>query len=510
LIRRPLLAAAIAALLAVTGCAKPATGTWSDKPRPSAGASAGAGAVAWEECGDVAERIVGSPLSGPTAECGVLRVPQDWANSSGQTLDISMLRLPATGSRRIGSLLVNPGGPGASGVDLAAYAALLFPPEIRQRFDIVGFDPRGVGRSTQVACVSDKAKDDLTAADYDPASQAEFDEAVRLSRDIGKACATKYGATLGLFNTEQTARDMDAIRQAVGDPKMTYLGYSYGTLIGAVYAQLFPAKVRALVLDGAVDPQQDDIAASESQAAGFEKAFDNFAADCKRRGRACPLGSDTRGSVNAILTAVRAKSVPGRGGEKRRATAGYAMLAIVAALYSQQQWPKLATSLDKLRDGDPTGVFELADSYNERDPDGRFSNQIDANLAVNCADEKTPPTVEKLRQLQSTWRAKYPLFGAALALSMLGCATWPAKRHPYPTGSAPGAPPIVVIGTTGDPATPYANAEKLARMLGTGVLLSWDGEGHTAYPQTKCIRDSVGAYLVDLRPPADGKRCPAR
>lgn len=507
-LRNSLLATALAVTL--TACTAPATGTWEGQ-EPGTSPTGGAPAestVQWRDCQDEAEKLAGTPLSGTKAECGELTVPQDWAKKDGPTFTLSLLKLHKTGNRpRIGSLLVNPGGPGASGVELAAFTALFLPTEVRQRFDVVGFDPRGVGRSTQVSCISDADKDTVTAASPDPVSQADFDQQAAKAREIGAGCGQKYGDTLSLFNTEQTARDMDAIRAAVGDPKLTYLGYSYGTLLGAVYAQLFPTTIRALVLDGAMDPRQDDVTASEGQAAGFERAFDNFAADCRKRGSSCPIGPDARATVQQLL---KAPPVPGRGSEKRAATSGYTMLAVVSALYSQEQWRTLTKALDNLRDGDPTGVFALADQYNDRDRSGRYNNQIDANTAINCADEATPPTLPKIRELQSTWRAKYPLFGAPLAMSLLACAVWPAKHDPYPTGAAVGAPPIVVVGTTGDPATPYENTPKLARMLGTGIVLTWEGEGHTAYPQTGCVRNAVNRYLVNLQTPTDGTTCPRR
>jgi pimeloyl-ACP methyl ester carboxylesterase len=505
-IRKTLPAAALAVALAA--CTAPATGTWSDQAPEATASTPPSSSVNWRDCQSEAEEIAGSPLSGAKAECGDLTVPQDWAKEDGPTFTLSLMRIGKSGSRpKIGSLLVNPGGPGASGVELAAYTALFLPAEVRQRFDVVGFDPRGVGRSTQVDCISDEDKDTVIAADPDPVSQSDFDEQVSLARAIGAGCAAEHGAALGLFNTEQTARDMDAIRAAVGDPKLTYLGYSYGTLLGAVYAQLFPTKIRALVLDGAVDPRQDDAAASEGQAVGFEKAFDNFAADCRRRGAGCPLGPDARAAVTQLLAL---PPVPGRGAEKRSATSGHTLYAVVAALYSKEQWTTLAKALGDLRRGDPTGVFALSDQYNNRDPRGRYDNQIDANSAINCADEEQPETLARIRQLQSSWRAKYPIFGAPLAMSLMSCAVWPAKHDPYPTGAAVGAPPIVVVGTTGDPATPYENTAKLARMLGSGVVVTWQGEGHTAYPQTTCVRNAVNNYLIDLRVPGDGTTCPAR
>jgi pimeloyl-ACP methyl ester carboxylesterase len=505
-VTRRLAVAALAATLTLSACSIPASGTW-EEAGPAASAPAGTG-VQWRDCQAEAEKIAGSPLSGTRAECGDLTVPQDWSREGGPTFTLALLRMRSTGGdAKKGSLLVNPGGPGASGFDLAAYSALLLPAEVRRSFDVVGFDPRGVGRSTQIACISDEDKDAVTAASPDPASQAAFDEQVALARKVGAGCARKHGAALGLFSTEQTARDMDAIRAAVGDPKLSYLGYSYGTLLGAVYARLFPDKVRALVLDGAVDPAQDEVTASEGQAVGFEKAFDSYAAACRRRGAACPVGPDARATVRQLLTL---PPVPGRGRETRAATSGHTMLAVVQALYVQSLWPQLSTALANLRDGDPTGVFALADEYNNRDPNGKYNNQIDANIAVNCADEAEPVTPRRVRELQLTWRAKYPLFGAPLAMSLLTCSVWPGSHDPYPTGTAAGAPPIVVVGTVGDPATPYENTAKLARQLGTGVVLTWQGEGHTAYPQTRCIRTAVDRYLLDLRVPEDGTTCPAR
>ena len=505
--RRLLVAAAMTAALGLTACTSPATGTWAEDTQSASPPEAGTG-VSWRDCQAEIEKLAGTKLSGARAQCGQLTVPQDWAKKDGRTFTIALVRVrPANPGRRIGSLLVNPGGPGVSGIELAAVSPLVLPTEVRRSFDVIGFDPRGVGLSTQVACISDADKDALTAAAYDPVRQGEFDQQVALARKIGAGCRQKYGDALGLFSTEQTARDMEAIRGAVGDPKLTYLGYSYGTLLGAVYAQLFPTKVRALVLDGAVDPRQDDVTASEGQGAGFEKAFDNFAAYCRRRGSVCPIGPDARATVRQLL---KLPPVPGRGREERAATSGHTMLAVIEALYVQTLWPKLATALGNLRRGDPTGVFALADQYNNRDPNGRYNNQIDANKAVKCADEAKPPTLAKIRELQSTWRAKYPLFGVPLAMSLLSCSVWPVKHDPYPTGAAVGAPPIVVVGTTGDPATPYENTAKLARMLGTGVIVTWQGEGHTAYPQTSCVRKAIDSYLLDLKPPTDGTTCPLR
>jgi pimeloyl-ACP methyl ester carboxylesterase len=301
---------------------------------------------------------------------------------------------------------------------------------------------------------------------------------------------------------------MDAIRAAVGDKQTTYLGWSYGTLLGAVYAELFPKNIRALVLDGAVDPKQDLVGMSEDQAKGFERAFANFSTWCKATPAKCPIASDPRASVQDALAKAQASPVTGRDG--RKATEGWVYTAVFAALYSETSWPELANALVALGNGDTKGVFALADAYARRNRDGSYSNLFDANLAVNCADAAGPPSVQRIRQLQGEWRKKYPLFGAAQAVGMLPCTLWPGKRDPFPTGAAVGAPPIVVVGTTGDPATPYENTQALATMLGTGHVLTWEGEGHTAYPNTRCITSAVDAYLVDLTVPKDGLHCPAR
>jgi hypothetical protein len=206
----------------------------------------------------------------------------------------------------------------------------------------------------------------------------------------------------------------------------------------------------------------------------------------------------------------KARVSPVTGSDGRPATAGWVLYAVISSLYTQTAWEELAKAISDLEHGNPTGVFKLADAYAQRGPDGHYSNLSDANLAVNCTDASTKPSVQQIRDLQSQWRAKYPLFGAPLAVGMLSCAEWPGQRDPYPTGTAAGAPPILVVGTTGDPATPYEQTARLANMLGVGQVLTWEGEGHTAYPQTPCITTNVDAYLINLTVPPAGKRCPAR
>ncbi|WP_232323889.1 alpha/beta hydrolase [Catenuloplanes japonicus] len=510
-----MLVALVATVLTVSGCSLPVFSPGGGDVSDNA-ATRGPGSVnlAWRNCADIPQDLFGQKAPRMRYECAEITVPKDWNNpGNGATFSLALMRVRSGQQKnRIGSLLINPGGPGGSGIDTAAYLSFGpqvqgLPSEVLERFDLVGFDPRGVSRSSPVKCISDKDLDASYGSEPDPATQAEFDELVALNKRIGDACGAKYGAELPLFSTEQAARDIDAIRAALGDEKLTYLGYSYGTLLGATYAQLFPQNIRAMVLDGAVDPQQGMVAGSESQAKGFERAFDNFSAWCARTPAQCPIGPDARGALTELLD--KARATPLTGSDGREATAGWIFYSAVAALYTELYWPQLGKALGALRDGEPDEMFELADTYTSRTDRGTYDNQADALLAVNCADSDETVAPEQIRALQLEWEKTYPLFGAPLAMGMLGCAFWPGAKDPYPTGPATGAPTIVVVGTVGDPATPYEQTAVLANMLGTGQVLTWEGEGHTAYPNTQCITRAVDGYLIDLTAPERDLRCPA-
>ncbi|GAA1631012.1 alpha/beta fold hydrolase [Saccharothrix algeriensis] len=494
--------ALVAATMTTTGCVLPLP-NFGGSPRPAASPEAG-----WRLCPEIPAALLGKAPSDFTFECKTVKVPADWNKpDNGQTIDIEVMRARATDQRdRIGALMVNPGGPGASGIDLAAYLTRGLPVEITRRFDIVGFDPRGVGRSTPVDCYTDADLDATFASDPDPVTWPEFQEVDALTRRMVDGCKAKYGERLGLFGTKQAARDMEAIRESLGEGKMNYLGYSYGTLLGAVYAQLYPQNIRAMVLDGAVDPTQTSIESSEKQAMGFERAFDNFTAWCTQNRSQCPIDGNARAVVEKLMQDAETNPVGNPDG--RKATPGWIFWGVVSSLYTQARWPDLGQALADLQDGKAEAIFALADSYADRGPNGEYTNLFDANAAVNCADDGDPATIAEIRKLQSEWRQKYPLFGAPLAVGMLTCSVWPTEPEPYPTGKAEGAPPILVVGTKGDPATPYEQTQKLADMLGVGVVLTWDGEGHTAYPETRCINRYVNNFLINLEVPPAGTVCP--
>ncbi|WP_307834130.1 alpha/beta hydrolase [Paractinoplanes lichenicola] len=519
--RSRLVVAVLATILAVSaGCTVPSyapNGSGEARPAPAStqNPSGRTGTADWRPCPDVPEGLVGQGAPGMTYDCADVDVPRDWNDaSSGETYAISMIRIRSSKqSGRTGSLLINPGGPGGSGIDTAVYLSFGeafggLPAKVTEKFDIIGFDPRGVGRSAPVKCISPTDQDASFAAPPDPVGLEQFNQLVELNKRIATSCASKYSDQLPLFSTEQAARDMDSLRQAVGDDKLTYLGFSYGTLLGATYAQLFPQNVRAMVLDGAVDPKQNFVEGSETQAKGFERAFTNFTNWCKATPDKCPIAPDARKAVTDAITAAATKPVAAADG--RQATSGWIFVAVISSLYTESGWAKLAGAISQLKGGNPRSVLALADQYAERKPDGTYSNLFDANLAVNCADTEDAPSLDEVRRLQGEWRTKYPLFGAPLAVGMLPCAVWEGKRDPYPVGAATNAPPIVVVGTTGDPATPYENTADLASMLGVGHVLTWEGEGHTAYPSTPCIVNAVDAYLIDLKVPQEGLRCPAK
>jgi pimeloyl-ACP methyl ester carboxylesterase len=438
-------------------------------------------------------------------------VPISYDEPQGATLPLFLVRVVMAGQTdRIGSLMVNPGGPGASGADAAIGLALTLPTEVLSRFDIVGFDPRGVGLSTPVECLSDDMKERLVAAEPRPTTDQQLDDAFTRAREVANACAGKYGDALGTFNTVDTARDMERLRQALGDEQLSYLGYSYGTTLGSTYAELFPDKVRALVLDAAIDPDTDPKTDAEESAKGLEAGFDAFAANCVGLIAGCPVGQNPRQFVQDLLAQAAQTPIPSsEQGETRQATPGVIVTAVTSALYDTDSWPQLAQALAAGQRGDATGLFSLADSYAGRLEDGTYSNLLDANLAVNCADTQATYKESEIRTLAADWNAKYPIFGAGSAVRLYDCSVWKADRTPLPKRDAPGSKAILVVGNSGDPVTPLPGAQDLADELDNGVLLVWQGQGHTAYPKTDCVTAAVDTYLINLAPPTDGLTCPA-
>lgn len=452
----------------------------------------------WRDCGD-------------GFECTRVKVPLDYTKPAGRTITLAVNRLPAgSDAERKGSLLLNPGGPGGSGLDYARAAESVVSAALRERFDIVGFDPRGVGKSTPIECLNDDETDEFVASDGSPDTRAEEERAVTLSRQFGQRCAERSGELLAHVGTRDAARDLDVLRAVLGDDRLYYLGKSYGTYLGATYAELFPERVGALVLDGALDPSTTSREVAREQAIGFEVALRAFVDDCRRRQR-CPLPRKRQAALAAVERLLMvADRRPLAGDEERRVTQGLAVLGIAAALYDEGSWPVLRDALADAQRGDGSTLLMLADYYTERDDDGRYtSNANDAIYAVNCLDRPEEGDLEEVRRTAAEFERKAPRFGAYLAWGSLPCAYWPhpAQGTPHKI-RAEGAAPILVVGTLRDPATPWVWAKSLSAQLESGRLLTWDGDGHTAYRRgSRCVDRVVDAYLISGKLPRDGTRC---
>lgn len=509
--------AAAAALLAgcslSPGSAQPEGGPPSSLPSPTSSLERGAEPAtdpvfsrfyaqepAWRDCG---ERL----------ECASVTVPVDWEEPDGATLDLAVIRrLAEDADSRIGSLLVNPGGPGVSGVGYVRDSgADVTTREVRQVFDIVGFDPRGVGASEPVDCLPDREMDAFLAFDADPEEPGGVEELRRVAAEFAAGCAADAGDLLPHVGTVSAARDMDVLRAVVGDERMTYLGASYGTLLGATFADMYPQRVGRLVLDGAIDPLLSRADLVVGQAAGIEQALRTYLGVCLER-RGCPV----RGDVDDALAQVRsiidaADDRPLRTQDTDRPlTEPLAFLGIVAPLYSEASWPALDAALEAGLAGDGTALLELADAYAQRRPDGSYEgNLLEAFHAVDCLDYPVDDSPAAIAATRERLVEAAPTIGDLFAEGEVLCGQWPVPptRRPAPLDAA-GAPPVLVVGTTGDPVTPYPWAQALADQLDAARLLTYDGEGHTAYRRgSRCVDNAVDAYLIAGVLPGEGATC---
>ncbi|MFD3515898.1 alpha/beta hydrolase [Streptomyces sp. NPDC058657] len=466
-----------------------------------------------------AQKLTWKACGVPGFECASMKAPLDYAkpgSGSGGSGDIKLAvaRKKATGpGKRIGSLQVNPGGPGGSAIGyLQAFAALGYPAPVRARYDMVAVDPRGVARSEPVQCLSGPEMDAHTQVDQTPDDAAETAKLSAAYQKFARGCEKRSARILPHVSTVEAARDMDLLREILGDTKLHYVGASYGTFLGATYAELFPGRTGRLVLDGAMDPSLAARELNRDQTAGFETAFQSFAADCAER-QDCPLGTGTPAEagtrLKALFTALDAK--PARTKDRNRPLGeSLATTGAIAAMYDEGAWPQLRAGLEAARSGDGSPLLALADSYYERGPGGKYGNLMFANTAVNCLD--LPPaftTADDVRAALPSFEKASPAFGESLAWASLNCGSWPlpATGRPHRI-EAEGAAPIVVVGTARDPATPYKWAKSLAAQLATGTLLTYDGDGHTAYNRgSDCIDTAINTYLLEGTPPKDGKQC---
>jgi len=459
------------------------------------------GTLVWDSCGGSAGELI-------DLECATLSVPLDYDAPDGELIDIAVARTAtADDDIRIGSLVFNPGGPGGSGIEFLTAAAVVVPPELSGRFDLVSFDPRGVGTSTAIDCEVDFDDDVTLLATGDAAGWEALLAEAQARVDT---CTADSSALEPYVGTNNAARDLDELRNALGDDQLNYVGFSYGTRLGATYAELFPDRVRALVLDGAVKPTDDLSLIGLEQGPGFDAAFQSFAAACDADVD-CALAE--LGPTLDIYAGLMAEiselgSFPTDDAD-RILTPGELQLGVVAALYSTQLWPVLADALfvaDTQQDGSLLQV--LADSYLGRQPDGMYDNSQLAGFSINCADDPARPPAEEV-QAQADVVAEASVYFADFLRASTGCIGTLDPIDPIAIGPADGAAPILVIGTTGDPATPYEWAVEMADALSSGVLYSVEAEGHTAFLSVPCVDDVVISYLVDLELPDEGSSCAA-
>ncbi|MFF1378310.1 alpha/beta hydrolase [Streptomyces sp. NPDC058308] len=459
----------------------------------------------WHECGV------------PGFECTSMKAPRDYAKPATGDIKLAVARKKATKkSGRLGSLLVNPGGPGGSAIGyLQSYAGLGYPEEVRAHYDMVAVDPRGVARSEPVTCLDGKRMDAYTQTDVTPDDRRETEDLSTAFKAFAAGCEQQSADILPHVSTVEAARDMDVLRAVLGDEKLSFVGASYGTFLGATYAELYPARVGRLVLDGAMDPSLSARRMNEEQTAGFETAFRSFAKDCVARGADCPLGDrspeDAGKRLKAFLGELDGTPLSTGDSSGRQLGEALATTGVIAAMYDEAGWPQLRdalTSAMKNRDG--SGLLALSDGYYERDGDGKYANLMFANAAVNCLD--LPPAFsspDDVKKALPAFEKASPVFGDGLAWTSLNCTYWPVRA----TGTAhrieaKGAAPIVVAGTTRDPATPYRWAKALASQLSSGHLLTYEGDGHTAFGRgSECVDSTINAYLLKGTVPKDGKRC---
>jgi pimeloyl-ACP methyl ester carboxylesterase len=449
-------------------------------------------------------------------DCARLTVPLDYSKPTGDTITLGVLRHRAGKTdQRIGSLVINPGGPGGSGMTAAAStAAKTANGTVGQRFDIVGFDPRGVGASQPTLnCLTDAERDADRADDSETdGSAAGIAKQEAEAKSFGEKCAQRVehgAAMLANIGTRDVVRDVDILRAVLGDQKLTYLGYSYGTHIGYAYAEAYPGKVRAMVLDGAVDPEQDPVTHVVEQAAAFQKAFDEFAKWCAAR-QDCALGRDSAGAVKIFQDLFRPLIEKPVAAGTRKLSFEDAGLGTIAALYSRDTWTFLNSALGQLKRGSGESLIKLADYYNERGQDGHYGTIQDVNAAVNCAD--SPKVTDKARIAEANRRidevAPFLDDGKANGAALDVCAFWPVPNTSQPHAlDVAAVPQTLVISTTNDPATPYQSGVNLAKDL-NGRLLTFEGTQHTVFLQGNSCVDKAGTdYLVDGTLPADGTRC---
>ncbi|GLW97841.1 alpha/beta hydrolase [Microtetraspora sp. NBRC 16547] len=437
-------------------------------------------------------------------QCATLKVPLDYSHPEGQTIGIALVRHPATDKQnRIGSLVFNFGGPGGSGVSTLLDAAFAFA-TLNKRYDLVSFDPRGVDRSSGIRCMDSAELERYLASE----PSADTTEETHLLKGFAKACEQNAGPILPYVGTLNAARDLETMRAALGDEHLNYLGFSYGTHLGALYATQYPKQTGRMVLDSALDPSVGMLETATTQVRGFQKAYGNYLNACVGQPKGCPIGKTTASANAAVLKLIDSlEAHPAQSGG-RTVTATVARTAVAQALYSKMAWPLLTEALHQAMKGDTSGLLALADQYGGRRPDGSYSTLQMSLPAILCADTTARPSIEEAERVAHDLKKESPIFAITVASSGI-CSVWPVpgedtNRHI----DASGANPIVVVGVTHDPATPFQWAPRLTEQLRSAVLVTLKGEGHGAYGQNnRCVDNAVNSYLLNGKVPPKGLVC---
>ena len=456
------------------------------------------GGINWAACPDTAPESL--------VQCGNLEVPFDYDNPEEGSFVLYIKRRQATvPSERIGSLLVNPGGPGFGGSSLADDAAYYFSENLLNRFDIIGWDPRGTGLTTPaVDCVD--SFDEYVGLDSPPDTPEEKQALIDASQAFNDKCEENAGTILPYISTRASAADINSIRLALGEEKISYFGFSYGSELGATWATMFPNTVRAAVFDGAVDPLSTSTEEGMAQAGGFEKQLTTFLAQCSKKAT-CEFHNDgnSEDAIDALLLDLDANPLV-VSAERTPVTQGVAFTAIAQAMYSDSYWPQLQSALADAQKGDGAGLLALYDDYYQRKSDGSYGNELEAFLAISCLDDPGASSVEEVDASVDAFVAAAPRLGANFAHGY-SCALWPVPQAQQVTVSGKGAGPIIVIGTTGDASTPLSSSRKMAKALESGVLLVVEADQHTGYGTNTCIIMAVDNYLIDLTLPVNETIC---
>ena len=491
-----------AAILVVASCSSGGSDSSSTDTSPTATDSAAVEFVptkfSWADC-DNAE-----PDSLVT--CSTLQVPYDYADPTAGSFSLFVKKRSVEDpSKRIGSLLVNPGGPGFGGSSLADDAYYYFSSDLLERFDIIAWDPRGTGQSTPaVDCVD--SYDEYFGLDSPPDTPEEKQALIDASQKFDDECLARSGEILPFISTAASAHDMNSIRLALGEDKITYLGFSYGSELGATWTTMFPDTVRAAVLDGAVDPDATSTDEGKSQAKGFEQQLTAFLAQCSAR-VACKFYNkgDAEGAFDKLLADLDAKPLVVSSG-RTPVTQGVAYTAIAQAMYSDFYWPQLEAALKSAQLGDGSGLLSLYDQYYQRQDDGTYGNELEAFLAISCLDDPGATSVDEVDANVKDFVAIAPRLGANFAYGY-SCALWPIPQAPRVEITGKGAGPIVVVGTTGDAATPLESTRKMAKKLEQGILIVVSANQHTGYGANSCVTKAVDDYLINLVVPKNELTC---